>query len=94
MVESTSGEAIVALNIKNSRAEALATELASRTGETKTGAVIRALEERLTRLRGTARAGDLVDQIMEIAERCSALPVLDDRSPDEILGYGEDGTFS
>jgi antitoxin VapB len=29
--------------------------------------------------------------LREIGERCSKLPVLDDRSPDEILGYDEHG---
>ena len=27
----------------------------------------------------------------EIAERCARLPVVDDRSADDILGYGENG---
>ena len=29
--------------------------------------------------------------LKEIAGRCAVLPVLDDRTEDEILGYGEDG---
>jgi hypothetical protein len=29
--------------------------------------------------------------LREIGERCSKLPVLDNRAPDEILGYGDDG---
>jgi antitoxin VapB len=29
--------------------------------------------------------------LREIGERCSKLPVLDHRSPDEILGYDENG---
>ena len=29
--------------------------------------------------------------LREIGERCSKLPVLDNRTADEILGYGEDG---
>jgi antitoxin VapB len=41
----------MALNIRNIEAERLATELARRTGETKTDAVIRALEDRLTRIK-------------------------------------------
>jgi antitoxin VapB len=50
------------LNIKNDRAHELATRLAELTGDSLTGAVTRALEERLDRLRNrrtpeeTARA--------------------------------------
>jgi|HubBroStandDraft_1064217.scaffolds.fasta_scaffold2006931_2 antitoxin VapB len=29
--------------------------------------------------------------LREIGKRCSQLPVLDNRTSDEILGYGEDG---
>jgi antitoxin VapB len=32
-----------------------------------------------------------VEEIMAIAHRCAALPVLDDRSPNEIIGYDENG---
>ena len=33
------------------------------------------------------------DAILEAAERCSALPDLDTRTADEILGYDERGSF-
>jgi hypothetical protein len=33
----------------------------------------------------------LIDEINAIADHCSRLPVLDARSPDEILGYDEIG---
>lgn len=36
---------------------------------------------------------ELVQRILEIGARCSALPDLDDRSPDESLGYDENGAF-
>ena len=42
----------MALSIKNRKAEVLAAEVARETGETRTDAVIHALEERLARLRG------------------------------------------
>ncbi len=84
----------MALNVKNKTAERLADELARETGETKTQAVIRALEERLLRLKGAKRVPDVVARIMEISRRCAALPDADLRSPDEILGYSADGTFS
>jgi hypothetical protein len=33
------------------------------------------------------------EKLMEIVERCSKRPILDDRSPDEILGYNDQGLF-
>lgn len=83
----------MAVNIKNPRAEQLASQLAKKTGETITDAVIHALEDRLERLEGSRTSPDLVEQIMGIAARCSQLPVLDSRSPEEILGYSEIGVF-
>jgi antitoxin VapB len=69
----------------------LAEEVARETGETRTDAVIHALEERLTRLRGRkAAVGDL-SIVQQIAAHCAALPDLDPRAPDEILGYDERG---
>jgi len=83
----------MALNIKNRRAEELASQVAHETGETMTQAVIRALEERLERLQGRKAMPDVVERIQEIAKRCQALPDLDPRSPDEILGYDRTGAF-
>lgn len=83
----------MAVNIKNPRAEQLASQLAKKTGETITDAVIHALEDRLERLEGSRTSPDLVEEIMGIAVRCSQLPVLDSRSPEEILGYSEIGVF-
>jgi hypothetical protein len=43
---------------------------------------------------GTIAATDrrrLVDEINAIADHCSSLPLLADRSPEEILGYDEIG---
>lgn len=81
----------MALSIKNTKAELLAEEVARETGETRTDAVIHALEERLARLRGRkAAVGDL-SVMRQIAAHCAALPDLDTRSPDEILGYDRQG---
>jgi antitoxin VapB len=85
-------EEIVPLNIKNAETRALARELATATGETITEAVHVAIRERLerVRVRQTARRR-LADRLDEIARHCAALPVLRDRTADEILGYGERG---
>jgi antitoxin VapB len=83
--------ALMALNIRNPEAEKLAENLARATGETKTEAVIRALRDRLDRVRRERARRRLADELDQIAARCAALPVLDRREADEILGYGEDG---
>ncbi len=36
-------------------------------------------------------AGEKRQRLLEISERSAARPVLDPRSPDEILGYGQHG---
>lgn len=77
----------MALNIKNSHTEKLAQEIAKATGESLTQAVTVALEERLERLRGRREVPVLQEALWEIAQRCQRLPDLDQRSPDEILGY-------
>ena len=81
----------MALSIRNAKAEKLARELAAESGENITRAITRALEERLQRLRGRSTAIDLAEEIMKISKRCSEIPDQDQRSPDEILGYGLTG---
>lgn len=81
----------MALNIRNEEAERLASELAKRTGESKTEAVIKALRDRLARVRRQRPARRLADDLNDIALRCAELPVLDPRPADEILGYDPNG---
>jgi antitoxin VapB len=81
----------MALNIKDSEADRLARDLAASTGETLTTAVTVALRERLERVRGSAGAPTLIEELTSIAERAATLPVLDDRPEAEILGYDEHG---
>lgn len=79
------------LSIKNPEADDLARELARATGESITDAVIGALREKLGKVRGARGPVRLSDELRMIRERCSGYSVLDDRPPDEILGYGEAG---
>ncbi len=79
------------LNIKHPDADRLARALAKKTGETITQAVIKALREKLHREQGRSTEPDLARDLMQIGRRCASLPVLDDRTPDEILGYDEHG---
>lgn len=81
----------MALNIRNSEAEQLAAELARITGETKTEAVAAALRDRLARVRRDRSGVGLADRLVAIGRECAALPVLDDRTAEEILGYDEHG---
>lgn len=83
----------MALSIKNVEAERLAKELAKERGTTVTGAVISALDEALRRARGRRVAPSIRDAILDISERCAALPDLDTRTAEEILGYDERGGF-
>ena len=84
----------MALHIESPKVEALAREVASRTGESLPEAIYRALLERVTRLRPThAPEAETLAILKEISRRCSELPDVDSRSADEILGYAADGTF-
>jgi len=63
----------VALNIRNREAEKLADDLAALTGETKTEAVKKALEERLNVVRRKGRRGKAsVEELLAIASRAAA----------------------
>jgi len=75
------------LYIKNPIAHRLAEQISKRDGVTLSEAVIRALEDKL---RGTPAPIDRAG-IEAIARSLAALPVLDPRTPDEILGYDEFG---
>jgi antitoxin VapB len=81
----------MALSIKHPEADRLARELARTTGEGLTEAVIKALRERLARHKRRPRGRRLSDELRAIGERVAALPVLDDRTDDEILDYDERG---
>lgn len=80
----------MALSIKNDEADQLARELAGTTGETITEAIVVALRERLERERDR-RAPGLPDRLRRLAQEVAALPVHDDRSPDELVGYDHRG---
>lgn len=81
----------MALNIRNPEAERLASAVALATGETKTEAVTKALRDRLFRLESATRRRSLADDLDDIARHCARLPVFDERSADEILGYDPHG---
>jgi antitoxin VapB len=82
----------MSLNIKNQETERLARQVAKATGEPLDEAIQRSLEERLLRLRKKRRARLLAEELKEILRRVDALPTLDIRQADEILGYGTNPT--
>lgn len=83
----------MALSIKDPETDRIVRELAAVTGESMTVALRRAAEERLERERRKRGEHDptLVEDLLAIARHARSLPLLDDRSPDEILGYDEQG---
>ena len=86
----------MALNIKNPETEKLARELARRRGQGITEAVTEVLRREVERERKKPRRDDKEKfhrDIEEIVQRFNKLPILDDRSDDEILGYNEHGHF-
>jgi antitoxin VapB len=79
------------LNIKNEETHRLAMQLADLTGETMTRAVTIALQERLEREKRRRLRVGVASRLLQIAHRCTSRPVLDDRRPDEVLGYDSHG---
>jgi antitoxin VapB len=100
MVDTARTEVRVALNLKNPEVERLVAELAAATGETRTEAVRRALEERLDRLQYRIAATDRGARLRRFLddEAWPLLPPdLHDRpwtraDEDALLGYGPEGT--
>jgi antitoxin VapB len=84
----------MALSLKDKETDRLAREVAALTGETLTDAIRTALTERLERER-LRRGGStrLADRLMKIGRNCAAVPDVDTRSPEEIVGYDETGMW-
>lgn len=81
----------MAISIKSIETEHLAREIAAKTGESLTGAIQKALEERMERLKNNRRNQALAMQLDDILRRVDEMPDLDSRTPDEIIGYDENG---
>lgn len=78
------------LHIVNPEAVLLANELAGHTGESVAQAVIVALRERLEREKRRVQPS-LAEELIQIGKECAALPALDSGTPDETIGYDENG---
>jgi len=89
----------VALNIKSVRVERLLDEVAAMTGETKTEAVRRSLEERRERLVRGQQYEDTAARLWRVMEReiWPTVPAsiigqpVSRAAQDAVLGYGSDG---
>ena len=79
------------ISIRNEETEQLARELAKETGETITEVIKKSLQDRLQRIRGRRHVRELRERVEDILQRMDALPTLDERCEDEILGYDENG---
>ncbi len=86
----------MALHIQDPETDKLAWELSAATGETITQAVNTALRERIRSVSvvpGSKSREEIIARVEEITSQLAALPVLDTRTPDEIIGYNEHGFF-
>ncbi len=81
----------MALSIKDAKTDRLARKVARLAGESNTEAVSRALEERLSKLMVRRKTRSLAEELLAIGRHSASLPILDDRTPDEIIGYDENG---
>jgi antitoxin VapB len=79
------------LNIKNGEAHRLAAELAELTGESLTAAVTSALRVQLMRERRSRSRAPVAEQLMAIGRRYAVLPDSDARTPEDVIGYDENG---
>ena len=89
----------MALNIKNDQVEQLAAELARMTGETKTAAILRALEERRERIAARPEPSQRLQHVLDFLQR-EVWPEIPEKSRgkrvtkkerERILGFGKHG---
>lgn len=86
----------MAFHIRNSEAEDALRRLCELTGESPTEAVLKSVHLRLqseikARKETSRRKERLLEKYRQVRQRIASQPLLDPRSSDEILGYGEDG---
>jgi antitoxin VapB len=84
----------MAILIKDQEADQLIRMLAERTGESITDAVKQAVRERLDRVPLTEdEIAARKRKIEALIAKAGAMPTVDERTPDEIIGYNEFGHF-
>lgn len=75
------------LSIKNSETERLARLVAREAGESLTQTIEQTLRERLQRLQGRRQSRIIKEKLEDILRRVDALPTVDSRPAEKILGY-------
>jgi len=85
----------MALHIQDPETDRLARELSALTGLSITEAVNAALQDKLQSVVRVSRKSkeEYIAGIEAIVRELNQRPVLDTRSPDEIIGYNEQGLF-
>jgi antitoxin VapB len=84
----------VTVLIKDEEADRMIRQLAERTGETITDAVKKAVAQRLERVPlSEQEIAERRRRIEVILARADAMPTVDHRSADEIIGYNDRGHF-
>jgi antitoxin VapB len=85
----------MALHIQDPETDRLARQLSAATGETITQTVKTSLRDRLSSVAPAPRRSkkDIIAAVERITAKLAKLPVLDTRTPDEIIGYNEHGFF-
>lgn len=81
----------MALHIDDPEIEAKAADLAARTNRPLADVVLSALAKEEAAVQELERRASRLAAIREIQARVAAMPVLDHRTDDEILGYDENG---
>ncbi len=80
------------VTINHPEVSTLLRQLVAATGESEPEAMARALRERLAREQARQRTKHLLaTELLRIGRECAALPVLDDRPAEVILGYDKNG---
>lgn len=80
--------------IRDEEADRMIRQLAERTGETITDAVKGAVSEKLARTPlSESEIAERRAKIKAILDRLDAIPTVDHRSADEIIGYNDKGHF-
>ncbi|MDQ2104400.1 type II toxin-antitoxin system VapB family antitoxin [Azospirillum isscasi] len=89
------------LTVRNPEAERIAYDLASRRGQAVDEVVLTALRAEWSRLEAPVQPtgkpltdpAEVLARVRRIVADIDRLPVLDDRNPNDILGYDETGAF-
>jgi antitoxin VapB len=81
------------VSIKSTEAERKLRRVSRLLGKSMTATVIELADGKLKEIDAKKDRERKLRKVDDIVRRVKALPVLDNRTPDEILGYNKDGLF-